>query len=137
MRVGSLAGSPPALGAAFWRSWHISRTSWITDYVHIPLGGNRYGEGRTAVNRMIAMSLCGLWHGAGLHFVAWGAYHGLVLNGYRLWTRWRPAPRAEPRWIGRVAATVLTFHVACIGWVLFAADLPRAAVIIPRLLRLQ
>jgi alginate O-acetyltransferase complex protein AlgI len=118
--------------AAFWRAWHMSLTSWITDYVYIPLGGNRGGPRRAAWNRLIAMTLCGLWHGAAWHFALWGAYHGVMLNLYRWWSAWRPAWRL-PRWIGRPAATLLTFHVVCVGWVLFVCDLPHAAIVLRRL----
>ena len=122
--------------AGFWRCWHMSLTSWITDYVYIPLGGNRGGEARAAWNRLVSMTLCGLWHGAALHFAVWGLYHGLALNAYRAWQRLRP--RVLGTWdagiAGRLAGTVLTFHVVCIGWVLFVCDFHRAAVIVPRLL---
>jgi alginate O-acetyltransferase complex protein AlgI len=124
--------------ARFWRAWHMSLTSWITDYVYIPLGGNRRGEARGAWNRLVSMTLCGLWHGAAIHFAVWGLYHGLALNAYRLWERIRArliGPRARPPGVlARAAGTLLTFHVVCIGWVLFACDLRRAAVIVPRLL---
>jgi alginate O-acetyltransferase complex protein AlgI len=118
--------------ASFWRAWHMSLTSWITDYVYIPLGGNRGGEARAAWNRLVAMTLCGLWHGAAWHFAVWGAYHGVLLNGYRWWTRRRPVARL-PVWIGRPAATLLTFHLVCVGWVLFVCDLSRAAVVLRRM----
>ncbi len=122
--------------ARFWRCWHMSLTSWITDYVYIPLGGSRRGEARAAWNRLVSMTLCGLWHGAALHFAAWGLYHGLALNGYRLWERLRArllGPPRLPAGVARVLGTVLTFHVVCLGWVLFVCDFPRAAVIFARL----
>jgi len=127
--------------ARFWRGWHMSLTSWITDYVYIPLGGNRRGELRSAGNRLVSMTLCGLWHGAALHFAVWGLYHGLALNAYRFWQAARtrlfgePVGPANP--VVRVLGTLLTFHVVCIGWVLFVCDLKRAAFIIPRLLGLR
>jgi len=119
--------------AAFWRTWHMSLTSWITDYVYIPLGGNRRGPRRAAWNRLVSMTLCGLWHGAAWHFAVWGLYHGVMLNLYRVWAARRPAWRL-PLGIGRVAGTLVTFHVVCVGWVLFVCDLPRAAFVIRRLL---
>jgi len=122
--------------ARFWRSWHMSLTSWITDYVYIPLGGNRHGELRTTANRLIAMTLCGLWHGAAFHFAAWGLYHGVAINLYRAYTRlrvrWWP-PRSETQWWQSALATLATFHVVCVGWVLFVCDLPRAWYVIGRL----
>ena len=127
--------------ARFWRAWHMSLTSWITDYVYIPLGGNRRGELRGAWNRLVSMTLCGLWHGAAVHFAVWGLYHGLALNAYRGWERLRTrafGPRtATVHPVGRVLGTLVTFHVVCIGWVLFVCDLHRAAFIIPRLLGLR
>jgi alginate O-acetyltransferase complex protein AlgI len=123
--------------AQFWRSWHMSLTSWITDYVYIPLGGNRRGAARAVGNRLIAMSLCGLWHGAGFHFIVWGAFHGVALNVFRLFDRGYVrllGERPQASWPGRVLGTLLTFHVVCIGWVLFVCDVDRAWPIILRLL---
>ncbi|MGH7895648.1 MAG: MBOAT family O-acyltransferase, partial [Candidatus Binatia bacterium] len=121
--------------AAFWRAWHMSLTSWIADYVYIPLGGNRGGPARAAWNRLVAMTLCGLWHGAAWHFAAWGLYHGIMLNLYRVWSARRP-PWHLPAPLGRGLAGLVTFHVVCIGWVLFVCDLPRAAFVIRRMLGL-
>jgi alginate O-acetyltransferase complex protein AlgI len=127
--------------ARFWRAWHMSLTSWITDYVYIPLGGNRRGERRAAWNRLVSMTLCGLWHGAALHFAVWGLYHGIALNAYRLWERVRVrmfgSHPGRTRPVVRVLGTLVTFHVVCIGWVLFVCDVHGAAVIVPRLLGLR
>ncbi|MBN1883919.1 MAG: MBOAT family protein [Candidatus Krumholzibacteriota bacterium] len=68
----------------FWRRWHISLSSWLRDYLYIPLGGNRGGRAKTYRNLSLTMLLGGLWHGAAWNFVAWGAYHGLLLVGQRL-----------------------------------------------------
>ena len=122
--------------ARFWRSWHMSLTSWITDYLYIPLGGSRRGEWRGYANRLVSMTICGLWHGAAFHFAVWGMYHGLALNLFRVWERWR-GPRADSRPVARVVSTLVTFHVVCIGWVLFVCDLDRAWVVIGRLLLLR
>jgi alginate O-acetyltransferase complex protein AlgI len=88
------------------------------------------------VNRLVAMSLCGLWHGAGGHFVLWGAYHGLALNVYHAWRALRPRlPLPESLGVpGRVIATLLTFHFVCLGWVLFVFDANTALAVIGRLL---
>jgi alginate O-acetyltransferase complex protein AlgI len=123
--------------AAFWRSWHMSLTSWITDYVYIPLGGNRFGELRGHGNRLIAMTLCGLWHGAAWHFAFWGLYHGVGLSAYRAYQQTRR--RVQPGWspsqhpLMRGLATAATFHFVCIGWVLFVTDFATARQVIPRL----
>jgi alginate O-acetyltransferase complex protein AlgI len=66
----------------FWKRWHISLSSWLRDYLYIPLGGNRKGKGRTALNLFLTMLLGGLWHGAGFNFLVWGAFHGAVLVAY-------------------------------------------------------
>jgi alginate O-acetyltransferase complex protein AlgI len=71
--------------AKFWKSWHISLTRWIIDYVFIPLGGSRRGLALALLNTLIAMGISGLWHGAATNFVFWGLYHGLLLGLYRVY----------------------------------------------------
>jgi alginate O-acetyltransferase complex protein AlgI len=98
----------------FWRRWHISLSSFLRDYVYIPLGGNRAGEWGTYRNLMITMLLGGLWHGASWTFVFWGFYHGALLVGYRLVARWYdPLPRVVRQ------GTMLV--LALVGWVFFRA----------------
>ncbi len=127
--------------ALFWRNWHISLTSWITDYVYIPLGGNRRGEARTYLNRFASMTLCGLWHGAAFHFMVWGMYHGIALNLYRGYQVVRArifGPKQGPGHpLLQVLSVLFTFHFVCIGWVLFVCDLDKAWGIILRLLWLR
>lgn len=103
----------------FWRRWHISLSSWLRDYLYIPLGGSRKGPVRTYINLFLTMLLGGLWHGASWAFVIWGALHGGWLAIERFWARHRPAglPRA-PRWAG----IALTFHVVVLGWIFFRAQ---------------
>jgi len=101
----------------FWRRWHISLSSWLRDYLYIPLGGNRAGVGRTYANLMIVFLLCGLWHGAGWTFIVWGAWHGLWLVIERALGR-RPFYTALPAFL-RVAAT---FVLITMGWVLFRSE---------------
>lgn len=114
----------------------MSLTSWVTDYVYVPLGGNRRGALRAQANRLVAMALVGLWHGAGGHFVLWGLYHGVGLNLYHAYRALRvrlplPPDLGLP---GRIAGTVLTFHFVCVGWVLFVLDAAKARLVIQRLL---
>ena len=83
--------------SAFWKRWHISLSSWLQQYLYIPLGGNRRGAARTYLNLMITMTLGGLWHGADVTFVVWGALHGLALCAHKLWARrLPPKPGAWP-----------------------------------------
>jgi len=101
----------------FWRRWHISLSSWLRDYLYVPLGGNRVGTGRTYANLMIVFLLCGLWHGAGWTFIVWGAWHGLWLVIERFLGR-RPLYVAFPSPI----QVLLTFLLVTVGWVVFRAD---------------
>ncbi len=106
----------------FWRRWHISLSSWLRDYLYIPLGGSRHGPGRTYVNLAVVMLLGGLWHGAAWNFVVWGALHGLLLSTERLWGAHPP----YRRWPGAVQ-TLATFVLVLFTWVFFrASDLPAA-----------
>lgn len=122
--------------SAFWQHWHISLSTWLRDYLYIPLGGNRKGPWRTYANLMTTMVLGGLWHGAGAAFVLWGFYHGMLLAVHRAWQsltqRKRthaPARGAPPETVRRgfrpalkyLLLAVLFFHVTCIGWLLFRA----------------
>jgi D-alanyl-lipoteichoic acid acyltransferase DltB (MBOAT superfamily) len=108
----------------FWRRWHISLSTWLRDYLFIPLGGSRGGAARTSANLMITMVLGGLWHGAAWHFVAWGAYHGALLVLYRLVDR---DPVEMDLWSGHrskpyvLAKMAVMFVFTLIGWVLFRA----------------
>ena len=105
----------------FWRRWHISLSTWLRDYLYKPLGGSRHGAVTTYRNLMITMVLGGLWHGASWNFVIWGALHGGALSVTRIWQRARGAGVRRPRAIGRVLATLATFHFVCLGWVFFRA----------------
>ncbi len=98
----------------YWRRWHITLSVWFRDYLYIPLGGNRYGTFRTALNLFIVFFLCGLWHGASWMFVAWGAYHGLFLVFERFF------PSFTER-LPRPLAHMYTILVFIGGWVLFRA----------------
>lgn len=105
----------------FWRRWHISLSTWLRDYLYIPLGGNRGSEFATYRNLILTMVLGGLWHGAALNFVAWGVFHGSLLAIHRLLFRnVRATDRQRPELsIARVLATIGFFHITCIGWLLF------------------
>lgn len=100
----------------FWRRWHISLSTWLRDYLYIPLGGNRKGKIRTYINLMLTMLLGGLWHGASLRFLIWGGLHGLALAFERVWKSWFPG---TPGAFRRVAGGLLTFHFVCFCWIFF------------------
>jgi alginate O-acetyltransferase complex protein AlgI len=119
----------------FWRHWHRSLTGWLIDYVFIPLGGSRVARPRVYANVMITMLVSGLWHGAGLNFVVWGAWHGGLLGVHRLWTEWRSTPLVRtPTAGGAIAAWAVTFASVTLGWAFFAMDLPTAALYFRRLI---
>ncbi|MCC7509304.1 MAG: MBOAT family protein [Planctomycetes bacterium] len=111
-----------ALGFSdFWRRWHVSLSSWLREYLYIPLGGNRKGLLRTQFNLSLTMLLGGLWHGANWTFVIWGGLHGVYLMAERLARRafgelWKPTRPI------RVLLILLTFHLVCFAWVFFRAE---------------
>jgi alginate O-acetyltransferase complex protein AlgI len=98
----------------FWRRWHISLSTFLRDYLYIPLGGNRLGPRRTYVNLIVVMLLGGLWHGASWTFVAWGAYHGVLL-AYERYRGRRSLYQRLPQFV-RVG---FTFVLVLFSWVLF------------------
>ena len=111
----------------FWRRWHISLSTWLRDYLYIPLGGNRRGRWRTSINLFITMGLGGLWHGASWNFVIWGLLHGVYLSVHKLWTRFRGEAAPESTLWSRAPARLLTLAAVGVGWVFFRAPtLPTA-----------
>jgi D-alanyl-lipoteichoic acid acyltransferase DltB (MBOAT superfamily) len=103
----------------FWRRWHISLSSWLRDYLYIPLGGNRKGRVRTYVNLFLTMLLGGLWHGAATRFIIWGGLHGLFLGVERFWKEINPR---KPSRLRRILGGLLTFHLVCFCWIFFRAQ---------------
>lgn len=106
----------------FWRRWHISLSTFLRDYLYIPLGGNRLGAGRRYANMGITMLLGGLWHGAGWTFIVWGALHGAYLMVNHLWREHAPS---SPLWRGRWFSAVcwlLTLLAVVVAWVFFRAQ---------------
>ncbi|MDX9906915.1 MAG: MBOAT family protein [Bacteroidales bacterium] len=112
----------------FWRRWHITLSTWLRDYLYIPMGGNRKGKLRTYSNLLMTMLIGGLWHGASWKFVVWGGLHGTALAVEKLFQ-----PLIGDRksaWL-RVAGWILTFHFVCLGWIFFrAADYSIALAVI-------
>lgn len=105
----------------FWRRWHISLSSWIRDYVYISLGGNRHGKIRMYFNQMLSMTLCGLWHGASLNFVVWGAMHGFLVCVHKFFSQtvMRHDKRYHPQGWRRFLAVFLTFNLLSFTWIFF------------------
>jgi D-alanyl-lipoteichoic acid acyltransferase DltB (MBOAT superfamily) len=111
----------------FWTRWHISFSTWIRDYIFTPLGGAWHGMAKAYRNLAITMLLAGLWHGAAWTFVFWGAYQGLLLISHRVtqpllkrWGKgWRKVTSLGVRRLVRMA---VTFHLVCVGWIIFRAE---------------
>jgi alginate O-acetyltransferase complex protein AlgI len=104
----------------FWRRWHMSLSFWIRDYVYIPLGGNRKGLSRKCANLMVAMGLCGIWHGLELHYLVWGLFHGSLLAGESVLEAYQiqPLKRLAPVAAGPIRI-MLTFGLVTFSWMLF------------------
>jgi alginate O-acetyltransferase complex protein AlgI len=120
--------------ADFWSHWHMSLYRWLVDYVFIPLGGSRVGPRRVYLNVIITMLISGLWHGAGLNFVAWGLWHGGLLAGHRLWRSIRPQSSAAPSRGRVICSWAATFLLVNLGWAFFCMDLPTSLFFFRRLL---
>jgi len=110
----------------FWNRWHISLSTWLRDYLYIPLGGNRKGNAMTYRNLTLTMLLGGLWHGAAWNFIIWGAYHGGILAIYRFF---ETNPKHNDPWsggllghIGTMFKILLMFFLTLIGWVIFRSN---------------
>ncbi len=105
----------------FWRRWHISLSSWLKDYLYIPLGGNRKGKNRTYINLMLTMLLGGLWHGAALRFIVWGALHGIYLAVHKFFLTLFPKQKTTPykwKWVW----IFITFHIVSFTWMSFRGN---------------
>ena len=110
--------------SAFWRNWHISLSTWLRDYLYVPLGGNQKGTARTYFNLSVTMFLGGLWHGAGWAYIVWGVFQGLLLIVHRLFrsifdTMAKPWSAPILKKIYRAICIVVFFHITCIGWLIF------------------
>ncbi|MGL6226150.1 MAG: MBOAT family O-acyltransferase [Thermoguttaceae bacterium] len=112
----------------FWRRWHISLSTWLRDYLYIPLGGNRYGELFTYRNLLLTMLLGGLWHGAAWNFVLWGGIHGLALAFEKFFFGTRHIVKTEGLSRSLILfRQVITFHLVCFAWILFRAQATETA----------
>ena len=109
----------------FWRRWHITLSRFIRDYLYIPLGGNRKGFSRQMISLLVAMTIAGIWHGAGWTFVIWGLLHGIYLVFYHSWKRLRKSlgmPPDKPNWWKTSISVAFTFLAVTIAWVFFRSN---------------
>ncbi len=121
----------------FWRRWHISLSSWLRDYLYIPLGGNRKGRIRTNINLLITMVLGGLWHGANMRFLLWGALHGIALVAHKGWLHLFPTNPLIKNKFFTFLGILLTFHFVVFCWIFFrATDMTSATVMLQRIFTL-
>jgi D-alanyl-lipoteichoic acid acyltransferase DltB (MBOAT superfamily) len=123
----------------FWHRWHISLSTWLRDYLFIPLGGSRVSRWKMYRNLFITMTLGGLWHGAAMHFLIWGAYQGILLIAHREYSHLLEKVGVSAKLLEskvyHVISIIVTFHLVCIGWVFFRAEtLKDANTIISKLL---
>lgn len=120
----------------FWRRWHISLSSWLRDYLYIPLGGNRKGKFRTYVNLFLTMLIGGLWHGAAWKYIVWGALHGGALAVERLFKQFVKLP--EKNILVNLICGIATFHFVAFCWIFFkASDFEVAKAVITNISRLE
>ncbi len=106
----------------FWKRWHISLSSWLRDYLYIPLGGNRKGNILTYRNLFLTMLIGGLWHGVGWTYIVWGAFHGIILILFRLFRFNYDLCFFGISKIFNVFKIVFMFHLTCIGWIFFRSE---------------
>jgi alginate O-acetyltransferase complex protein AlgI len=111
----------------FWHRWHISLSTWLRDYLYIPLGGNRKGTGRTYLNILITMLLGGLWHGANWTFVVWGGLHGSWLALERFFAEQLGCPIQTK--LGTAVSRILTLTLVGLGWIVFRSSTLHSAMV--------
>lgn len=110
----------------FWKRWHMSLSNFLKDYLYIPLGGNRKGKSRHYLNLFVTMLLGGIWHGAGLNFLLWGALHDTYVIINHLWLHFKPTYKSQyqyiPPTIRIIFSRTITFLAVIVGWILFRCD---------------
>tara|TARA_R100000935_G_scaffold36196_1_gene56927 strand:+ start:24122 stop:25585 length:1464 start_codon:yes stop_codon:yes gene_type:complete len=111
----------------FWRRWHISLSTWFRDYVYIPLGGSRKGNYRTYANLFIVFLVSGLWHGAAITFIIWGAVHGVFIVVEKIlketsWTQAGTVAKFSKSYVGQLFWMLFTFVIVCFAWIFFRAN---------------
>ena len=105
----------------FWQRWHITLSSWMRDYLYIPLGGNRHGRAQMYMALLVTMLLAGLWHGASWTFVLWGLYQAILLIIHRVWMpSSNQSQNQNP--VKQLITVILFFHLTVLGWLFFRAQ---------------
>ncbi|TGM13843.1 MBOAT family protein [Leptospira selangorensis] len=119
----------------FWRRWHLTFSFWIRDYLYIPLGGSRSGTLRTCFNYLVAFGLGGLWHGANLNYLTWGALTGLYLSAERAFKDWNIKLIPEIPYVKRTITYLFVLHIYIVSWILFfTPDFSSAVAAVHRIL---
>ena len=119
----------------FWKKWHISLSSWLRDYLYIPLGGNRFGKTKRYRNLMITMLLGGLWHGASWTYIIWGFYHATLLIVYGLISIGPVEQRADNQNLFKPFKVIVLYNLICLGWLVFRCEsLSKVFLILERIL---
>ena len=121
----------------FWQRWHMSLSSWIRDYVYIPLGGGRLGLPRRAMNAFAAMTICGLWHGAAWNFILWGFYHGAGLGVGATLQKLFYGAKISSHPLVQVVCWAATMLFVMMGWLLFFYPVDKALSIMALLIGLK
>lgn len=107
----------------FWKRWHISLSTWLRDYLYVPLGGNRGGRAKTYRNLLLTMLLGGIWHGANWTFIVWGLIHGILLCAHRFVSQKKvESSEARPRAFLHFGKIFVMFNLVCFGWLFFRAE---------------
>ena len=113
----------------FWRRWHMTLSSWLRDYIYIPLGGNRKGLTRKYINILLVFFVSGLWHGVGIHFIIWGLLHGLYQVIGQLWARLKAKNAVinnlftiKSHFFSKLCKCIFTFLLVSFAWIFFRAD---------------
>ena len=121
-----------------WKRWHMTLSSWLQDYLYIPLGGNRNGKVRTYLNLMLTMVIGGIWHGANWTYLIWGALHGLALAVHKGWMALTGSSTRQHSLISRMTSILLTFLFTTFAWIFFRAEsVSHATLIIGRIFRFE
>lgn len=114
----------------FWRRWHISLSTWFRDYVYIPLGGSRDGKYKTFFNLFLVFLISGLWHGAAITFVIWGAIHGIIIVIEKATSKFRKQLFSKSSHLQNALGLITTFIIVCISWVFFRANSFHEAILV-------